>query len=66
MQNNYSVWKVANDRLSTTLVEALPYGTVWVDKPSPFVVSGVENNKLLLAKTNRVLVPEGFLRQRRS
>ena len=29
------------DGLSQTLVRALPYRTVWVDEPSPFVVSGV-------------------------
>ena len=31
-----------NDRLSKTFVRTLPYGTVWIDEPSPFyVVSGV-------------------------
>ena len=28
---------------SKTLVRALLYGTVWVDEPSPFVVSEVAN-----------------------
>ena len=32
---NSSVRKIVNDGLSKTLVRALPYGTVWVDKPSP-------------------------------
>ena len=40
---NNSVRRIVNDRLSKTLVGALPYGTVWVDEPSPFVVSGVAN-----------------------
>ena len=31
---NDSVWKSVNDGLSKTLVEALRYGTVWMDKPS--------------------------------
>ena len=38
MQNN-NVRKIVNVRLSKTLVGALPYGTVWVDEPSSFVVS---------------------------
>ena len=29
-----------------TLVRALPYGTVWVDKTNPFVVLGVANYPL--------------------
>ena len=40
------VWKIFYDGLSKTLVEALPYGTVWVDEPNPlwsFVVFGVTN-----------------------
>ena len=42
MQNN-SVRKIVNDGLSKTLVGALPYGTVWVDEPSPILVCGVAN-----------------------
>ena len=30
---------IFNDALSKTLVGALPYWTVWMDEPSPFVVS---------------------------
>ena len=30
---------ILNDGLSKTLVGALPYWTVWMDEPSPFVVS---------------------------
>ena len=30
--------KIVNDGLSKTLVRSLPYGTVWVNKPSPFVL----------------------------
>ena len=33
------VWKIPNDGLSKTLVGALPYWTVWMDEPSPFVLS---------------------------
>ena len=33
----------SDDGLSKALVRALPYGIVWEDEPSPFVVSGVEN-----------------------
>ena len=29
--------KIINDGLSKTFVRTLPYGAVWVDKPSPFV-----------------------------
>ena len=40
-----SVRKIANDRLLNLkiLVNALPSGIVWVDVPSPSVVSGVAN-----------------------
>ena len=38
---NNSVRKIVNDRLSKTFVRAPLYGTVWVDRHSPFVVSGV-------------------------
>ena len=38
-----SVRKTVNDGLSRTLVRALPHGTVWMDEPSLFVVSGVAN-----------------------
>ena len=34
-----SVRMIVNGELSKTLVRALPYETVWVDEPSPFVVS---------------------------
>ena len=36
---NNSVRKIVNDRLSKTLVRTLPYRTVGVDEPGPFVVS---------------------------
>ena len=36
---NNSVRKIFNDGLSKTLVGTLPYWTVWVDEPGPFVVS---------------------------
>ena len=36
---NNSVRKIVNDGLSKTLVRALPNWTVWMDEPSPFVVS---------------------------
>ena len=38
-----SVRKIVNDGLSKILVRAMPYGAVWVDKRSLFVVSGVAN-----------------------
>ena len=38
--------EIVNDGLSKRLVRALPYGTVRVDEPSPFVVSGVANSFL--------------------
>ena len=38
---NNSVRKIVNDGLLKTLVRALPCGIVWMDKPNPFVVSGV-------------------------
>ena len=42
--NSYSVRKIVNVGVYTTLVRAaLLYGTFWVDEPSPFVVSGVAN-----------------------
>ena len=43
LSKNISVRKIVHDRLSKTLVRTLPYGTVWVDRPSPFVVSEVVN-----------------------
>ena len=43
---NSSVQKTVSDGLSKTLVGPLPYGTVWVDKPSRFVVVGVANVSL--------------------
>ena len=46
VQNN-SVRKIVNDRLFNTLVSAVPSGTVWVDAPSPSVVSEVARNVLL-------------------
>ena len=41
LYNNISVRRIINDGFSKTLVRALPYGTVWVDESSHFVVSGV-------------------------
>ena len=38
---NNSVRKIVNDGLSKTPARALPYWTVWMDEPSPFVVSRV-------------------------
>ena len=35
------VQKIVNDGLSKILVGTLPYGTVWVNEPGPFVVSEV-------------------------
>ena len=43
MCKNDSVHKIVKDGLSKTLVRALLSGTVWVDEPSPFVVSGIAN-----------------------
>ena len=43
-----SVRKIVNGELSKTLARALPCGTVWVDKPSPFVVSGMANLEFIL------------------
>ena len=40
---NDSVRKIVNAGLSKTPVRVLPGGTVWVDEPTTFVVSGVEN-----------------------
>ena len=39
-----SVRKTINDRLIKTLVSALLSGIVWVDVPSPTLVSGVANS----------------------
>ena len=39
MCENNSVWKI--EGLPKTIDRALPYGAVWVDKMSPFLVSGV-------------------------
>ena len=44
---NKSVRKIVNDRLFNTLISAVPSGTVWVDAPSPSVVSEVARNVLL-------------------
>ena len=44
---NNSVRKIVNDRLLKTLVSALTSVTVCIDVPSPSVVSGVANIKLL-------------------
>ena len=41
-RKNNSVRKIV-DGLSKTVVRALPYATVWVDKPSPFVFSIMAN-----------------------
>ena len=48
---NNSVWKIVNDELSKTIIRVLPYGTVWVDEPSPLVVSAVAFIELKVAKT---------------
>ena len=40
---NNSVRTIVNDRLLKTLVDALISGIVWVDVPSPSVISGVAN-----------------------
>ena len=49
-RKNNSVLKIVGDGLLKTLIRALPYGTVWVDESSPFVVlwSG-EPSKLKLS-----------------
>ena len=60
---NNCVRKIVNDGLSKTLIRALPYGNVWVDEPSPFVVSAVANSSVayLTLKTvpqHIVLIPK--------
>ena len=45
---NNNVRKIVDGELSKTFVRALPYGSLWVDKPSPFVFSGVANNFLFV------------------
>ena len=53
---NNSVRKIAKDGLSKALVKALPCGTVWVDEPSPFVVSGVANYQILIIHGENVIM----------
>ena len=43
MCKNNTVRKIVNDGLSKTVVRALPYGIVWVDESSLFVIYGVAN-----------------------
>ena len=47
---------IVNDGLPKTLIRALPYGTVWVDECSPFVVPGVAN----ILGTNGTSIGLGF------
>ena len=47
---------IVNDGLPKTLIKALPYGTVWVDECSPFVVPGVAN----ILGTNGTSIGLGF------